>query len=62
MKPIEALRYALAYPLIMCNKAAIRGPGKVIERLGKEIREALSKLTSDDLAKMRVDWWELEDE
>ena len=57
MKPIEALRYALAYPLIMCNKAAIRGPGKVIERLGKEIREALSKLTSDDLAKMRVDWW-----
>jgi hypothetical protein len=62
MKPIEILKYAMAIPYIVCNKYAFKGPRKIIERLSKEKRKILSKLTSDDLAKERVEWWELEDE
>lgn len=53
MKPLEAL-----------DKAIFRGyfhdyiskkPGAVIEKLPAQDREALSKLTSDDLATLRPD-------
>ena len=37
-------------------------PGAVINRMSGEPREALRRLTSDDLARMRVEPWELCDE
>ena len=29
-------------------------PGAIVSRCGRDVREALSRLTSDDVAKMRV--------
>ena len=60
--PAEALRLAILYPYAICNKRGLDKPGGVICRLGSECRSALKRLTSDELAKIRVEWWELEDE
>jgi hypothetical protein len=62
MTPTEALQTTLMYPFMTCNKRALEKPGAVVARMGKEIKEALSRLTSDELAKVRVEWWELQDE
>lgn len=62
MSPVEALGWAILYPFVVCNKRGLDKPGGVINRLGSECREALKRLTSDQLAKVRVEWWELEDE
>lgn len=50
--PLNALAYANTLPLI-CSRD-IRKPGALIALLDKDNREALERLTSDDLAKMRV--------
>jgi len=62
MTPVEALKAAILFPLATCNRRGLDKPGGVINRLGGKCREALKRLTSDELAKARVEWWELEDE
>ena len=63
MRPTDALVQAMAFG---CMQHGTRGswakPGAVIERMRGEPREALKRLTSDDLAGMRVEPWELCDE
>ena len=53
MSPIDALSEAVLGAIV--SSRAMR-PGVVVEHLPRETREALQKLTSDDLASMRVDW------
>ena len=63
MKAGEALHQAMY--LGCMHFGSHRGwdkPGAVINRMRGEPREALGRLTSDDLARMRVEPWELCDE
>ena len=59
MKPLEALDSAISYGLRhhQFNRRGVYGktPGAVIGRMGDEAREALSKLTSDELAGVRIE-------
>lgn len=60
MKAGEALGHAISLGWMHFGK--FRGwdkPGAVINRMRGEHREALRRLTSDDLARMRVEPWEL---
>jgi len=52
MKPIDALWKTIIGGLAACSR---RGkPGEVIPRMGKEIREALEELKSDDIKDARI--------
>ena len=50
---VEALQQAIAVGLFVPRP---KGPGQVIMSLPTKTREALQKLTSDDLARLRVDY------
>jgi len=50
LTPIEALERAIAFV-----GTTPRKPGAVVSRLSQETREALQRLTSDDVADVRVD-------
>jgi hypothetical protein len=52
-QPLEALDGAICYGLMRGYKSG-PGPGGIVDRLSKESREALSRLTSNDLARVRV--------
>jgi len=59
--PIEAFiallsRVLISYPWMK------KGPGKVVESMPSEYREALSQLTSNDLNKLRVEDYYMMDE
>jgi len=62
MRPTEALQIVTGCHYFGCNKRAFEKPGAVVKKMGPKVREALSRLTSDELAKVRVEWWELQDE
>jgi hypothetical protein len=62
MKPEEALLHAIIAGTTMDihgPRGRLRGPGQVILRLPDKMREALRELTSDRLAKIRVEPWEI---
>ena len=52
MKPTEALEKAIDWAFLSSHP---RKPGVVIQKLPKDVREALEKLTSDDALNMRHD-------
>lgn len=54
MTPLDAFARALSASLI---NSRVRGgvPGECVRALGREAREALARLTSDELATLRVD-------
>lgn len=51
MDPAEALDHAVTIGLLIATRP---GPGGVVQRMSRETREALSRLTSDQLTKVRV--------
>ncbi len=57
MKPLEALERAFMYVGTIRNGKHGK-PGEVIQRMGEEAHEALSRLTSEELATLRFekDW------
>lgn len=55
--PLDVLQEAILIPSITSRD--VRKPGAIIALLGAEKREALARLTSDDLARVRVDAWEI---
>ena len=63
MKPAEALHQAMLFGYMHYHhRKGWAKPGGVVSRMHGEAREALGRLTSDDLAQMRVEPWELCDE
>lgn len=58
MKPLEAFEYAIEMITWIDGYRRDKRPGSVIERMSVDAREALSKLTSDELSKYRLDFWE----
>ena len=54
MTPMEALIAVAEYSFVM--DTVDRRPGAFIERMSKDVREKLEKLTSDDALKVRIDW------
>jgi len=52
LKPIEALDQAINYAIVCETQHERPNPGKIIQGMGKEAREALSKLTSCEAKKM----------
>jgi hypothetical protein len=54
--PLDVLEKAITYGIALdAHPRSVTGkPGAVIQRMSKEDREALSKLTSDQAANMRV--------
>jgi len=54
MTPTEALDIAMKF---ISGTVRPNVPGDVIRRLPQKVREALSKLTSDELASLRVPEW-----
>jgi len=66
MRPLIALEHAVTASLVS-NRYNKRGkyaktPGAVIQNMGQEAREALSRLTSDELVAIRIDPNELGDD
>lgn len=51
MDPAEALDHTITAGLLIATRP---GPGGVVQRMDKAHREALSRLTSDELAKVRL--------
>ncbi len=59
-KAVEHLFEAIGFGVMIGNIKKV--PGAVIQKLSKKTREELSELKSDDVQKIRVEPWELEDE
>jgi hypothetical protein len=53
MSPIEALEQTMLATVISDRNRRCPEPGGLVKRMNTKVREALSKLTSDDLSKMR---------
>lgn len=53
MSPREALERAIASAMAY---TAANKPGALVQRLDRETRDALSKLTSDEARNTRLDW------
>lgn len=56
MRPLEALEETINRSFFYHRKPGYQIPGRMVERMGEEVREALSRLTSDDTMKVRVDF------
>lgn len=56
IRPLEALEETINLSFFYRGKRGYEIPGRMVERMGSEVREALSKLTSDDTLKVRVDF------
>jgi len=55
MRPLEALEETIYRSMFYHRKPGYNVPGAMVQRMGAEVREALSKLTSDDTMKIRTD-------
>lgn len=63
MKSIDALFSAINLGRFwISSKRKSNIPGEIIKLLSSEAREALSKLTSDEIASLRLRWWEIVDD
>lgn len=55
MRPLEALEVTIYRSIFYHRKPGYNRPGAMVQRMGADVREALSKLTSDDAMKVRTD-------
>jgi hypothetical protein len=55
LRPLDALEETIYRSIFFHRKPGYNRPGALVERMGSEVREALSKLTSDDTLKVRTD-------
>lgn len=65
MKPADALGQAIARGCSAAythSRAVRRQPGAIVNRMRGSAREALTRLTSQDLAGIRVEPWEVQGE
>ena len=63
MRPTEALQLAISAGIMVHQGRPGRDkPGAIVSRMGTEARQALKQLTSDELAQVRVEPWEIQDE
>jgi len=59
MSPVEALQSTIGMAMMQNRRPGWDSPGGVVSRMGASTREALQKLTSEDLASIRVEPWEI---
>lgn len=59
VKPTEVLEQAIGTGVLMHRREGWAKPGAVIEHMSDERREALQKLTSEELSKVRLESWEI---
>jgi len=64
MKPLEALQHTIGLSFIAnrFKHGPGRLPGAVVQSAGDETRDALSKLTSDELGTLRIEPYEIGDD
>ncbi len=55
MTPSEALFYTMSGHWMLDSLRRWPGPGQLVARMGPEIREALSRLTSDEAQEMPIE-------
>lgn len=63
MTPAYALGQAIAFGcscVYTHKRSELKQPGAIVSKMRGEAREALGRLTSDDLAQIRIEPWELQ--
>lgn len=59
MRPLEALMSTIETAIVFQRNRTRREPGAIVARMSPEHREALQRLTSDDVQRLRMDlFWD----